>query len=200
MSALPHQERSAPDRPATDLRWLDPAAPPYAGVSELVMEMARIQAAVGWLSVPPRTEVDAWLDGVLTSGGRMVSAVDPQGRLVGLGYWARQEAAVLNHSAELRKVMVHPAAQGAGVGRAVVAALVADAVLAGVELLLLDVRGNNHSALRLYASLGFVVSGRRPDLIAVGAERFDQVLMHRELQRPADLLRHGGRREGPGHT
>ena len=83
MSALPHQERSAPDRPATDLRWLDPAAPPYAGVCELVMEMARIQAAVGWLSVPSRAEVMAWLDGVLAGGGRMVAVTSAAGQLVG---------------------------------------------------------------------------------------------------------------------
>lgn len=196
--ATPARGTASPAAP--DLHWLDPAAPPYDAVYALVVEMATVQAAVGWLTVPPRTEIVVWLDGVLTGGARMVSALDPQGRLVGLGYWARQQAAVLTHSAELRKVMVHPAAQGRGVGRAVVAALVEDATLAGVELLLLDVRGNNHGALRLYASLGFVVSGRRPDLIAVGAERFDQVLMHRELQRPAGLLRHGGRRAGPGRT
>lgn len=185
---------------APGLRWLDPAAPPYDGVCALVVQMATIQAAVGWLTVPPRAEIVAWLDGVLASGARVVAAHNEQGQLVGFGYWARQAAVVLTHSAEVRKVMVHPAVQGRGVGRAVVAALVADAAAAGVELLLLDVRGNNHGALRLYTSLGFVVSGRRPDLIAVGADRFDQVLMHRELQRPAGIVRHGARSEGPGRT
>ena len=196
LSALPGPTASDP----LTLQWLEAAAPPYDGVCALVVQMATIQAAVGWLTVPPRAEIVAWLDGVLASGSRMVAAFDREQGLVGLGYWARQQAAVLTHSAEIRKVMVHPTAQGRGVGRAVVGALIADAALAGVEVLLLDVRGNNHGALRLYASLGFVVSGRRPDLIAVGDERFDQILMHRELQRPAGLTRHGGRCEGPGRT
>lgn len=82
--------------------------------------------------------------------------------------------------------------------------LVQDAEQAGVEVLAIDCRGNNHAALALYASLGFVVTGRRPDWIAVGHERFDQVLLHCNLRprRPFEpgLLRHGGRREGPGNT
>ena len=185
---------------APELRWLDAAAPPYDGVHALVVQMARAQAAVGWLTVPPRAEIVAWLDAILTDGARVVAAHDEQGQLVGFGYWLRQPAVVLAHSGEIRKVMVHPAAQGRRVGRAVVSLLIADATAAGVELLLLDVRGNNHSALRLYAGLGFVVSGRRPDLIAVGADRFDQVLMHREGPRPDGITRHGGRCEGPGCT
>ena len=137
-------------------------------------------------------------------------------RLVGSGSWARHAYAVARQNAEVRKVMVHPDARGQGVGRAVTAALVGDARAAGVEVLTLDCRGNNHGALRLYASLGFVVSGRRPDFIAVGRERFDQVLLHRDLRTdlaavagsadgartgpPGPVVRHGGRREGPGAT
>ena len=183
-----------------ELRWLEQSQPPAAGVFALVVTMARAQAAVGWLTVPSRAEVDTWLAEVAASGARVVVAYAGE-QVVGFGYWARQSAAVLTHSAEIRKIMVHPEAQGQGVGRAVVGALVADATAAGVELLLLDVRGNNHGALRLYASLGFVVTGRRPDLIAVGAERFDQVLMHLDVRPPsAPITRHGSRREGPGHT
>ena len=192
---------SQPDLARPDLAWIDPAAPPRDGVYRLVVAMAERQAAVGWLTVPPRAEVVAWLDDVLAGGARMVAVHDPAGQLVASGYWVRQSAAVLTHSAEIRKVMVHPEAQGRGLGQAVVSALVADAAAAGVELLLLDVRGNNHAALRLYARLGFVVSGRRPDLIAVGEQRFDQVLMHRDLRSgPGKLRRNGGRRSGPGHT
>jgi ribosomal protein S18 acetylase RimI-like enzyme len=70
-----------------------------------------------------------------------------------------------------------------------------------VEVLTLDCRGNNHGALALYASLGFVTTGRRPDVIAVGQHRFDQVLLHLDLRAgPGDDIRHGSRREGPGAT
>ena len=204
MSAQPdltQPDLTQPDLTPPHLSWIDPADPPLDGVYRLVAAMAERQAAVGWLTVPPRAEVVTWLDDVLAGGARAVAVHDPDGQLVAFGYWVRQSAAVLAHSAEIRKVMVHPGAQGRGLGQAVVSALIADAAAAEVELLLLDVRGNNHAALRLYARLGFVVSGRRPDLIAVGAERFDQVLMHRDLRSGSgELRRNGGRRTGPGHT
>ena len=127
------------------------------------------------------------------------------GRVVGCGYWQRLDAAVLRQNAEVRKVMTASQARGRGVARAVTAALVEDAQAAGVEALSLDGRGNNYAAIGLYTSLGFVVTGRRPDWIAVGDDRFDQVLLHLDLRArrgadPAGLVRHGGRREGPGST
>ncbi len=144
--------------------------------------------------MPSPEEVRAWADTLENA----VLAYDGD-RLVGSGSWARHGYAVTAQNAEVRKVMVHPDARGEGVGRAVTAALVESAREAGVEVLTLDCRGNNHAALRMYAGLGFVTSGRRPDFIAVGDERFDQVLLHLDLRTgPGRLVRHGGRREGPG--
>lgn len=169
-------------------------------MTALVQAVAATGGAVGWLAVPLPGEVRAWLDGALAEG-RVVAAYDRVGRLVGSGGWARHRYPVLAGNAEIRKVMVAPDARGRGLGRAVAHALVQDAAAAGVEVLTLDCRGNNHAALALYAGLGFTVTGRRPDYIAVGDERFDQVLLHRDLRSgPAGLRRHGGLREGPGAT
>src|SRR5664280_649401 len=46
---------------------------------------------------------------------------------------------------------------------------------AGIETVILDVRGNNPAAMALYERTGFVVYGRLPDFVAVGNERFDRV-------------------------
>ena len=178
------------------LSW-DP--PPKDQLYDVVAAVAALGGAVGWLEVPPWAEVDAWLDDVLPRA-RFASAYD-EDRLVACGYWTRLPAAVLNRNAEIRKVMTHPDARGRGAARLVTAALVEDARAAGVEVLTIDCRGNNHGALRLYASLGFVVTGRRPDFIAVGDDRFDQVLLHLDLRDGSEgLVRYGGRRAGPGVT
>ena len=188
-----------------DLTWLqEPDARTYAGVHALVADVAAHGGAVGWLHVPEPDEVRAWLDGVLAADVRMVLAREA-GTVVGCGYWQRLSGAVLRQNAEVRKVMTASRARGRGVARAVTEALVEDAQAAGVEALSLDCRGNNHGAIGLYTSLGFVVTGRRPDWIAVGQDRFDQVLLHLDLRArrgsdPAGLVRHGGRREGPGST
>lgn len=162
--------------------------------------MAALGGAVGWLTVPPDDEVHRWLTGLLDAGARLAVA-EQDGEVLGCGAWRRFDGGALERMAELKKLMTMPATRGRGVGRALIQALVQDAALAGVELLTLECRGNNHAALHLYASLGFVVTGRRPDAVAVGDQRFDQVLLHRDLRTgPGGLHRHGGRAGGPGSS
>lgn len=188
-------DRGEPDWPAVADEEL------YDGVHRVVAAVAARGGAVGWLCEPPRTEVDAWLDRLLeqvTAGRARLLVVRRAGRIEALGYWARLAGAVFEHSAEMRKVMTHPDARGRGLARLVVRTLVHDAMAAGVEMLVLDARGNNHAALDLYASEGFTVYGRLPDIVAVGLERFDRVCLYRELGRPPNVVRHGGRVEGPG--
>ena len=189
-----------------DVRWLDGREldeTTYAGVYRVVAAVAATHGAVGWLEVPERPEVDAWLQEV-SEYSRVAMAYADLGdgpTLLGLGTWRRLDYPVLRHNAEIRKVMTHPDARGRGVAKAVTRALVEDARASGVEVVTIDCRGNNHGALALYASLGFVPTGRRPDYIAVGDERFDQVLLHLDLRTgPGGVVRHGGRRESVGST
>ena len=174
------------------------------GLHGLVADVVALGGAVGWLQVPPPEETSAWAQGLLESGARLLVVRDAD-EVVACGAWRRPDPAVLRQNGEIFKVMVRPTARGRGLARLVVSSLVRDADEAGVELLTLDARGNNHAALDLYSSLGFVVTGRRPDAIAVGQERFDQLLLHLDLRtrRPAadpPLVRRGGRRQGSGRT
>lgn len=180
--------------------WLsDPDETVYAEVSRLIQAVAALGGAVGWLTVPDRSETDVWLDTVLKNGGR-VAVVRIDGRIEALGLWSRFGATVLERNAEIAKVMTHPDARGRGLARSLVVALVDDARAAGVETLVLDVRGNNHGAIRMYESLGFETYGRLPDFIAVGDDRFDRLLLRRTLGRPPGIVRYGGRPEGPGSS
>ena len=183
------------------LRWLlAPTADDRAGLADLVAEVVAAGGAVGWLEAPAPAEVDAWLSEALAGGARFALARD-DGRVVGCGYWQRHLGPVLRRNAQLSKLMTAPRARGRGVARLVATALVDDARAAGVEVLTLAARGNNHAALGLYASLGFATTGRRPDFVAVGDERFDEVLMHLDLRTdPGGLVRYGGLRSGPGST
>lgn len=178
-----------------DVRPYDPAD--RDGLVALTQAVAAVGGAVGFVEVPTPDEVDVWRDGL---DAELLVAVQ-DGRLLGCGALKHRRAPVLSKTAEVTKVMSLPEAQGTGVGRAVMGALVARARATGVELLTLEVRGNNQRAQRLYASFGFRVTGRRPDAIAVGDERWDQVLMHCDLRHgAAGLIRHGSRREGLGSS
>jgi ribosomal protein S18 acetylase RimI-like enzyme len=180
--------------------WYDDSAAQRAALVPLVQAVVATDGAVGWLEVPDADEVLRWVTGLLASGARL-AVVEEGGQLLACGAWKPYDAPVLRTMAEVTKVMTHPDARGRGAGRAVVQVLLEEARAAGVELLTLECRGNNHGAQRLYASLGFEVTGRRPDVIALGEARFDQVLMHCDLRRgTAGLDRYGSRHEGLGAT
>ena len=186
-----------------ELSWLDPAEPPDPDAVHRVVEgVMALGGAVGWLAVPGRAETARWLAervAEVASGRSRVAVVRSGGRVEGIGRWTWYEGSTVAVNADIRQVMVHPAARGRGLARRLVAALVDDARAYGVETLTLDVRGNNHAAMRLYETLGFDVCGRYPDFVAVGDERFDRVLYRLDLRSAdASVRRHGARPVGPG--
>lgn len=63
--------------------------------------------------------------------------------------------AVTGTEADVQTVAVSPSAQGRGLGRRLLAALVGQAALEGATSLLLEVRADNPTAIRLYERTGF---------------------------------------------
>jgi len=190
---------------APELGWLATAEPAtYGAVHRVVAAVMEQAGAVGWLGVPSFAETVGWLDDILAAvaaGQARFAVLARDGRIEALGRWMRYEKPTVAMNAEILQVMVHPAARGGGLARRLVAALVEDARSAGVETLTLDVRGNNHAAMALYESLGFLVYGRLPDFVAVGDDRWDRVLYRRDLRNPeAAARRHGGRPFGAGSS
>ena len=190
---------------APELGWLATAEPAtYRAVHRVVAAVMEQAGAVGWLGVPSFAETVGWLDDILAAvaaGQARFAVLARDGRIEALGRWMRYEKPTVAMNAEILQVMVHPAARGGGLARRLVAAQVEDARSAGVETLTLDVRGNNHAAMALYESLGFLVYGRLPDFVAVGDDRWDRVLYRRDLRNPeAAVRRHGGRPFGAGSS
>ncbi|MFJ9736990.1 GNAT family N-acetyltransferase [Streptomyces sp. NPDC101166] len=152
----------------------------------ILADLVQGGAALGWVEPPSRDEVAELLGHVLSAaraGDAALRAAYLDRRLVGLGYWLRHARPTHRPHADLEKIAVAPAAQGRGVGRALTAALVADARAAGIEVLTLDARGDNAGALHLYRSLGFAEYGRLPDFVAVGERRYDKVFCMLDFRR-----------------
>jgi ribosomal protein S18 acetylase RimI-like enzyme len=190
--------------PSIELLW--PTAPDErlrAGVHRVIHAVVELGGAVGWLAPPGRADTDAWLEEVLDavkSGDASLALAMVDGEVAATGLWWRGTSTIFRHSAELRKVMAHPAARGVGLGGLVVSALVGDARAAGIEILTLGVRGNNHGAIQLYEQLGFREWGRLPNVLEVGDERFDEVKMSLELGRPPHIILRGSPPGGPGSS
>lgn len=173
----------------------------YYAVHRVVTAVVALGGAVGWLHVPDEEETAAFVDEHLArarAGDGALALVSVDGRVEALGTWRRYPDAVIRQNADIRKVMTHPDARGRGLGRTVVTALTEHARAAGIEVLTLDARGNNHAAHALYESLGWERCGRLPDFIAVGAERWDRVLYALRLRTPDGVVLHGAEPVGPG--
>ncbi|MFI9006545.1 GNAT family N-acetyltransferase [Actinosynnema sp. NPDC053489] len=170
-------------------------------VHEVLHAVVAAGGAIGWTSPPGRAETDAWLDTVLGSprdGALVVARVD--GVLRGTATWRRSDGEVFEHMAEVRRVTAHPAARGLGLGARLLGAVVEHARAAGLEVLTLGVRGNNHGAIQLYESLGFREWGRLPNVIAVGDVRFDEVRMYLPLGYREGVVLHGSAPGGLGSS
>jgi ribosomal protein S18 acetylase RimI-like enzyme len=186
----------------TDLTWPETAGEPVpAAVHRVLHAVVELGGAVGYLQPPSRAETDPWVESTLAAvrnGDAHLALATVNGTVEGMGLWRRNPERVFRHSAEVGKVMAHPAARGLGLGRLIVSGLIRDARKAGIETLTLRVRGNNYGAIELYESLGFREWGRLPNVIEIGDRRFDDVNMFRELGRPPGVILHGSAPGGPG--
>ncbi|HEY4455186.1 MAG TPA: N-acetyltransferase [Pseudonocardiaceae bacterium] len=157
-----------------------------ADAHRILAELVRGGAALGWVEPPSAAEICELLSHVVEAvqaGDGALRAAYVEGRLAGLGYWLRYARPTHRPHADLEKLAVDASAHGHGVGRALTSALIADARAAGIEVLTLDARGDNNTALGLYRSLGFTEYGRLPHFVAVDDRRYDKVFYMLDLRK-----------------
>lgn len=153
----------------------------------LLQDLVRSGAPLGWVDPPSTSDVADLLGEVavdVEAGDAALVMAWSGAHLAGLGFWRRYARPTHRPHADLEKVAVDPRRQGRGVGRALAVELVAAAVEAGVEVLTLDVRGDNERAVRLYESLGFSRYGMLRRFVAVRDARYDKVFMALDLRPP----------------
>jgi RimJ/RimL family protein N-acetyltransferase len=166
------------------------------GVSSLLVDAVHRGEALGLNPAITREQYDDYLERLMQEAERgdaaLVAARSADGTVIGAAQWTRNAYPTRKVLGELDRVVVTPESRGAGVGRALIDAIAADARAAGIEVLMLEVRGNNHGALALYERNGFRYCGTLPNVVAVDSVRHDVVLMSRDLSRPpnTDLLGH----------
>lgn len=190
--------------PEIELRWLTEADDGLrAEIHTVVHDVVAAGGAVGYHSPPTLERISLWLDGVLKQvrdGDAAFGAALVDGVVRAVGLWRRGGTAVFQHRAEIQQVMAHPSARGVGLGRLVVQGLVDHAREAGIEIVMLGTRGNNHGAIELYESIGFRECGRMPNAVAVGNERWDAVDMYLPLGCPEGTILNGSNPGGLGSS
>ena len=93
----------------------------------------------------------------------------------------REQRAKNRHKATVVGMYVASEVGGQGVGRTLLAALLAHARSAGLASLVLTVTEGNAQALRLYQSAGFRSFGIEPDAIRVDGRSYSKNHMHLDL-------------------
>lgn len=140
-----------------------------AGEADLDAVMALEQAAFpasAWERATMRAEI-------ASEWGRYVIAVDGEG--AALGYAGLRAVGV---EGDVQTIAVAESARGRGIGRALLAELLAEAERRGVRELFLEVRADNAAARALYESVGFREIGVRPRYYQ--PEDVDAVVMKRD--------------------
>ncbi|QYX75977.1 GNAT family N-acetyltransferase [Streptomyces akebiae] len=134
-------------------------------LANLLVDTVDGGASVGFLAPLDRAAaVDWWERRVeaVSAGGLVVWVACDDGRVVGTVGLALPDKPNSGHRAELVKLMVHRAARGRGLGRALLATAECAAADAGVTLLHLDTETDS-PAERLYGGAGWTRIGTIPD-------------------------------------
>ena len=101
-------------------------------------------------------------------GGEFTLGALQRGELIGAVSCERDVRSKVRHIGHIIGMMVRPAAQGAGVGRALLDGCIAQARAAdGLVMLTLTVTAGNAAAVHLYERAGFVRYGHLPRAIRV---------------------------------
>lgn len=142
-----------------------------ADADDLDAIMALERASFG----PSAWEAETMRHEIASEWGRYLAAVDAEGRLV--GYAGLRAVGV---EGDVQTIAVANDARGRGIGRALLAELLAEAKRRGVQELFLEVRADNPVARGLYESVGFREIGVRPRYYQ--PEDVDAVVMKREAR------------------
>ncbi|MEU9027255.1 GNAT family N-acetyltransferase [Streptomyces sp. NPDC048383] len=135
-------------------------------LAALLVDVVEGGASLGFLAGLDHAAAAAWWDSLAPSVEEGALALwvsrGADGGLDGTVSWYRESKPNGRHRAELRKLMVHPAARGRGTARALLAEAEAQAARAGVVLMFLDTETGS-GAERVYRSAGWTEAGTIPD-------------------------------------
>ncbi len=174
---------------------------PNTVTADFINDVHRIATDIAATGEPTGFGKDPRKDDVRMWGGQMMAKVKLGDAILCAGYLdgvmqgfavvTKARRALNEHSAELGRIMTHPSSRGLGLAGAMVDAIVERVQAHSVETIILHIRGNNQGGIAFFETRGFTVCGRIPDVIEVGDDRFDEVIMYMQFPAAPEVRRHG---------
>lgn len=125
----------------------------------------------------------AWLEARRAQGYPVLVAADDGGAAIGYGSYGDFRAFQGYRFTVENSVYVAASARGRGVGQALVAALVEHARENGKHIMIAAVTAGNDGSLRLHQRLGFVETGRMPEIGFKFGQFLDLIFLQKRLDR-----------------
>ena len=134
------------------------------------------------LDAPGEAEMAARMAAIVESGYPYIVAVDSAGMLFGYAYAGSYRARPAYRWTVEDSVYIAPDAMGRGIGRALLAEIIARCEASGFRQMVAVIGGADHAAsIRLHERLGFAHAGRLPATGFKHGRWLDSVLMQRAL-------------------
>lgn len=127
-----------------------------------------------------------WLDRIQQGSGGTVGATyvaDTGTELGGMIGIRRNDGSKLQHSAMIWGVYVRPALRGQQIADALLGACLGWAERQSLRIVRLSVVSSNGAALQLYLRHGFTIYGVDPEVLAIGEQYLDELLLARRMGR-----------------
>lgn len=150
-----------PDHPVGGLAVRTPPGVELRPVGRDDLEVAlRLARELYGLTDGPSEPHRAWFDAMVNSPDASPFIALADGEPAGMAlFWFRRRLGHARFQGWLSDLVVRPGSRGRGIGRALVAACIAEWRLRQGDSIMLEVAGDNAPARALYESLGFVESG-----------------------------------------
>lgn len=139
----------SPRRPAAGIDLLPAAGLAEHDVRQVTSLLGRLVdggAALGWVTAPTTGEIGELVERLAAGAesGETAAAIARHGdEITGFAYWTRYTRPTFRPHVDIEKVAVAPEAQGRGVGKGLMAALIQAARQHGTEVATLDLRSTD---------------------------------------------------------
>ncbi len=138
----------------------------------------------GWTDLPDRDTLETYWQGVVAMPSRLLFLARQEGIICGSAQllFAPKNNQAQGFTAKLMSLFIAPWARQEGLASTLLTYIERTARDEGIEVLNLDIRATQHSALKLYENAGYIKIGEHPYYARVNGETIKGLYYYKKLK------------------